>query len=178
MLSSLRGLVLSIFLICFAVVVPGCATVAALTGVAAMERAGISYADKVAKREAAFIADYRREAQARADELTDRAIKSVTDANGMAKVQNVQALNRIKLENYARIEAQCTEFQQQFNEDREDIATLSRYAGAMREYFKAQNDRGLMLQQSSKQIISTLDKLSKKVGETPQSKAEFITPGG
>lgn len=177
MLSSLRGLVLSIVLICFAVATPGCATVAAVTGVDKIELAATSYAAKVAKREAAFIADYRREAQARADELTDRAIKSVTDVNGMAKVQNVQALNKIKLENYAKIEAQCAEFQQQFNEDREDIAALTRYAGAMREYFKAQNDKGLMLQQSSKTIIATLDKLSKKPTDSPQSKAEFLPPG-
>ncbi len=152
-------------------VMAGCSSKVAQQHNNDIEILATSYAAKTAKRQAAQIADYRREARAEADALTDTAIeaeKKRTDASTAEIAGNCVALMKIKADHYAAIEANCIKLQNDFNSDRSDVIQLTKKTSELREYFKGQNDTGELVKETSKILIDTLGAF--KNGKQPSGK--------
>jgi hypothetical protein len=73
----------------------------------------------------------------------------------------MQIILQKKMEHYAAIERQIIDMRTQIAGAHQDMDHLLRYSEALQQYFKTRSDTAAVLNQSSQQLIQTLDSFVK-----------------
>jgi len=154
---------------CLLLTVLGCGrSIEAERAATMIELSAINHSRNMDRVVEGFIADYRKTAREKADDLSANAIKSITktvDGEKVANPNNVQFILKQKAKHYAKIEVKCIGMRRKILLANKDIEHILAYSKALKGYFNQRASFGELLNESSATVIEALDAFTGKKGD-------------
>ena len=133
------------------------------------EMSAIMYDRNRDKIDEGFLADYRANAQARADALAADAIKAEIGIDGRGNAKNLQLILEKKAAHYASIERVVVEMRKKIIDSKKDFANWMEYNAAMKQYLAQNVSSAEMLNQTSEQVVGALEHFISGKKSAPQA---------